>query len=89
MLRITRVREGPETITLKLEGRLAADWTDLLESECRRWVARGKLVLLDLSQVTFVDGLGVTLLRSLQTQQVNIVSAPPLIMDLLSNGGSP
>ncbi len=64
MLKIT-VEKRPELATLKLEGRLAGPWVNELE---RSWdeltletPARG--ILVDLSEVIFIDSEGKDLLR--------------------------
>ena len=47
---------------MKLEGKIAADWDPLIEDECRRCLKDQRKILLDLSEVTFVDGHGVDML---------------------------
>ena len=65
MLRITKVAEDSSTVTMKLEGKLASDWVPLLEGECLTCLKENRKVLLDFSEVTFVDGRGVELLNKL------------------------
>ena len=52
MLRITKIAENGLPVTLKLEGKVHADWVSLLEQECRALLSQKKTVLLD-----FSDGL--------------------------------
>lgn len=61
---------------------------DVLESECRRWRARGAGLALDLSAVRSVDGAGLAGLRRLQRDAVKLVACPPLILELLEQEGS-
>ena len=65
VLRITKVAEDSSTVTMKLEGKLASDWVPLLEGECLTCLNEKRKVLLDFSEVTFVDGRGVELLSKL------------------------
>lgn len=63
MLRITAERD-PDGIHFKLDGKVAGPWVDELE---RSWyaateAAEGGRVLVDLSEVTFVDAEGKKLL---------------------------
>lgn len=83
MLRITRVREGEAVTELKLEGQVAGDWVPLLEQECRASAERGRKVVLDLVDVTFVDRGGVDSLRRLRETGVEWVGASWWIEDLL------
>lgn len=66
MMRITQQQTG-ETMTLKIEGRLAGEWAN----EMRRcWDeilknARSRVIRLDLTEVTFIDGAGKELLAAM------------------------
>ena len=76
MLRIT-THEKPESLTLKLEGRLAGPWVTELE-DC--WqsarTGRGRLaVRVDLSGVTFIDPAGKELLAALYAQGAEFACA--------------
>lgn len=59
MLRIT-TEHNPETLTLRLEGRLEGPWVDVLARSFRKGTARtqGRSLCVDLSGVTFVDAKG-------------------------------
>jgi hypothetical protein len=82
MLRLTPTSD-PTAVTLKAEGRIVAEWGDLLERECVARVARGERVRLDLGGVTYVDGVGVDVLRRLAPARIEIVNCRPLIGELL------
>lgn len=69
MLRIT-VEEKPETVVLKLEGRLAGPWAAELG---RLWQEKApgfaqKKISLDLREVTFADPSGMRLLQDIYSQ---------------------
>ncbi len=87
MLRITKVAEDSSTVTMKLEGKLASDWVPLLEGECLTCLKGKRKILLDFSEVTFVDGRGVELLRKLVGEGIKVVDCDELIKELLEGGG--
>ncbi len=89
MLRITTINEGLQTMTLKVEGRIVADWVETLALECERWLGRGKVIELDLSGVTFMDTQGVLVVRTLQAGEVGISNCPALIQSLLDEEDAP
>lgn len=66
MLRIT-VHEGPEVVVIKLEGRVTGSWVGELERTWRSlessWSSRK--FSLDLRGVSFVDGKGRGLMRTI------------------------
>lgn len=51
------------TPTLVCRGRITSETADLFKSEVKKWTARSKLVIVDLSQVNHIDssGLGTVL----------------------------
>jgi anti-anti-sigma regulatory factor len=83
MLRITRVEDNGAPVTLKLEGKVSDQWAALLETECRSLLRHRKDVRLDFSGVSFVDAVGVKVVKSFPRQQVLIVNAPRFIEELL------
>jgi anti-anti-sigma regulatory factor len=69
VLRIT-VEEKPETVVLKLEGRLAGPWAAELGSfwqEKAPNIEKKKLSI-DLREVTFADAKGIRLLQEIYSQ---------------------
>ena len=86
MLRITKVAEDSSTVTMKLEGKLASDWVPLLEGECLTCLKEDRKVLLDFSEVTFVDGRGVEMLSKLAGEGIKVVDCCELIKELLEGG---
>ncbi len=83
MLRITKIAEDSSTITMKLEGKLASDWVPLLETECLSWLKEKREVLLDFSDVTFVDGRGAVVLEKLAAKKIKVVACSDLIKELI------
>jgi anti-anti-sigma regulatory factor len=82
MLRITKaIDENSSEVTLTLEGRLAAEWVALLESECLQCFNEHSKVRLEFAEVTFVDDDGSRMLRRLAAMNVEIIDHCGLIID--------
>ncbi len=86
MLRITKVSESPSLVTMKLEGRITADWVFLLENECLGFLDERRRVVLDFSEVTFVDWHGVKMLGRISAKNIQVINCCPLIEDFLNGG---
>jgi anti-anti-sigma regulatory factor len=87
VLRITKITENGSPVILKLEGKILADWVNLLERECRSLIDQEKRVRLDFSGVSYMDLSGVEMMRQFPSGKVTIVNAPDFIADLLHRGG--
>lgn len=83
MLRIEKVSEDADSVTLRLEGRVVAQWVTALEEECRRVLQGSKRLNLDLVGVTFVDRAGVAMLGKMNGERVRVVSSSPFLRELL------
>jgi ABC-type transporter Mla MlaB component len=83
VLRISRAAESPSLATLRVEGRVVAEWVPVLERECWLALQENLHVQLDLSAVTFVDRRGVAALRHLGANALEIVNCPEFIGELL------
>lgn len=84
MLRITQIGESPSLTTLKVEGRIISNWVSVLEEESLKWLREKEMVVLDFSNVSFVDRQGVETLRRLRDGNVRIINCSSLIEDLLN-----
>lgn len=84
MLRITQVSRTPLLVTLKVEGRVAAEWVQVLERECEQETSGGRAVRLDVADVSMIDCDGVAMLRGVTRSRVEIVNASPFIKALLA-----
>lgn len=84
MLMITE--QGDESsLTFKLAGRLAGEWTPELE-HCWRGVATSKpslKVRIDLSEVTFVSNTGKRLLAAMARAGVELIAADMMMKALV------
>ncbi len=86
MLKITCIAEDGESVTLKLEGRIAGQGGDALRKECDSHLARHNTIILDLSELSFVDQHGVDTLKALMSQisqHVQVVGCSLFVSGLL------
>lgn len=70
MLKITEQRGlEPDSLSLRLEGRLAGPWVEELSASCRRIsIRQQRCTMVDLTGVTFIDADGKALLTHLWRQ---------------------
>ncbi len=87
MLRITRIVDVPARITLKVEGRVVDEWTALLGAECDRLLVEGAILVLDFSEVKYVDLPGIEMLQKVQARGATIRGCSEVIRDLLGGSG--
>ena len=87
MLKITKIQESRSDVLLKLEGKIIEQWAALLDGECRSYLRKKKTVHLDCSQVEYIDGRGVEVVKSFPPTQVTLMSAPAIVTELLQIGG--
>jgi ABC-type transporter Mla MlaB component len=87
MLKITKVQESRNDMLLKLEGKITAQWSTLLDSECRSYLRQEKTVHVYCSHGDFIDASGVKVLNKLPRTQVTLISAPGYVTELLQIGG--
>jgi anti-anti-sigma regulatory factor len=85
MLRITRIGESQSLVTLKVEGQIISEWVSLLEKEALSSLQEKKEVVLDFTEVTFINHNGVEMLQKISAENIRIVNCCPLIKDLLNN----
>ena len=84
MLRITRADEQSVSVKLKVEGRIASTWNGVLEKECRALLQKRMSVVMDFSNVTFIDRSGVIMLKKLSTEGVEIINCSAFFECLLT-----
>jgi anti-anti-sigma regulatory factor len=83
VLRIDKVYENLLTVKLKLEGTLVGEWVSLLEEKILECLENNKKVLLDFSELRFVDEHGMEMLRRLPPEKIAITNCPRFIEELL------
>jgi len=87
MLRIQHEQRSEGTVTLVLQGRLEAEWTELLESECAASSRAGLRVDLDLSDVVFIARSGFEALARLGRSGIRCSACSPLVAAMLAQEG--
>ena len=87
MLRIQRDDVDDHRAVLVPQGRIEAEWADLLERECEALIRSGARVVLDLSDVVFIGRSGLEALGRLHRAGVRIVSCSPLVVAMLEQEG--
>jgi anti-anti-sigma regulatory factor len=87
MLRITRIAEVSARVILKVEGRVVDEWTALLGAECDKLLGEGAVLVLDFSEVKYIDLPGIEVLGKVQARGATIVGCSEVIRDLLGGGG--
>lgn len=83
MLRIKATRVGRQGVLLKVEGHLVGGSARVLEQHCRERLDEGQEIVLDLSQIRYVNARGVEVMRRLMERRIRIVSSSPLLTDML------
>jgi anti-anti-sigma regulatory factor len=83
VLRIDRAYENLFIAKLKLEGTLVGEWVSLLEEKILECLENNKKVLLDFSELRFVDEHGMEMLRRLPPEKIAITNCPRFIEELL------
>lgn len=88
MLRITEISESADSITLKVEGRIVSEWVTVLEQECLKWLRTKPEVLLDFSEVKFIEHNGVVMLKRIASPNLRLINCPALIKEMLNGNNS-
>ena len=83
MLRISKVYENPSGVNLKLEGRIVSEWVSILEEQILECLKKNQKVLLDFSELRFVDEHGMEMLKRMPTEKIEITNCPKFIEELL------
>jgi len=71
---------------LRLEGRIAGPWVVELWKACEKLLGEGRLVTLNLAEVSFVDPSGVTLMANLKSRGISLVECTPFLVEQLRSG---
>ena len=85
MLKISEGKATKQTVLLRLEGRIVGPWVGELRQICEPLVSDGSKLALDLTEVTFADEAGVTLLASLRARGVKLLNAMPFVEEQLKS----
>jgi hypothetical protein len=83
MLRISCVESSAETVTLRLEGQVRGPWVEELCRACEPVLAMGYSLVLDLTDVSFIDLDGVALCSHLRDRNVALLHCSPFVAEQL------
>jgi anti-anti-sigma regulatory factor len=86
MLRISAVASPDQVLVLRLEGRLVGPWVLELDRACDRAFREGRRLTLDLTDVSFIDGDGLALVRGLEDRSTTLVNCSPFVAEQLRRG---
>ena len=83
MLKISQSGKGNHSATLKLEGRVVGPWVGELRQVCETVLAEGRVLKLDLADVTFADTDGVAVLTGFKMRGVTLKNCSPFLDEQL------
>jgi anti-anti-sigma regulatory factor len=83
MLRISQIESVGQPRILHLEGQVSGPWVEELKGLCDALHREGRSVILDFSQVSFLDQQAISLVRILTNRQVRIQNCSPFIAEQL------
>ena len=81
MLRIAEEKASDGSIILRLDGRIAGPWVEVLRASCERTAQATGRIILDLLGVSFADHDGVQFLRQLDQQQFMLTNCSPFLQE--------
>lgn len=84
MLRITENTENGKTVRLRLDGTVdSASYAELEEAWERHHEGSGKIILIDMAGVVFMDNEAASRLAKFRSEQLRIINCSPFIETLL------
>jgi anti-anti-sigma regulatory factor len=83
MLKITQLSHKGRGVTIKLEGEVLEPWVGSVRDACAVGGRRPRHLRLDLAAVTYVDAVGVQLLRDLVAEGAEIAACSSFVGELL------
>lgn len=83
MLKIIVANGTNRATTVRLAGRLIGPWVEELRRACEPVLAKGDVLALDMSEVSFVDQAGVELLWRLRSRNAVLSNCSGFVAELL------
>jgi len=77
--------EDAQNVRLKVEGRMVGEEVSELDHSCTEFLAQNKMIVLDLSEVSYIDRRGVDVLQQIPADRVHIQGASLLVQALLGS----
>ncbi len=87
MLRITPTDSGNHHAIFRLEGRVAGPWVTELWKVCEEVLSEGRVLELNLAEVSFLDPAGVNLLTKVRARGVELTDCSPFVAEQLKASG--
>ena len=87
MLKISIMELLGKLPTLRLEGQISGPWVEALRKVCDGELTTHEGLILDLTDVSFVDRDGIMFLTTLPSRQVVLVNYQPFVAELLKSAG--
>ena len=85
MLKISQAVKANHSVTLKLEGRVVGPWVGELRQVCEALMTEGRALKLDLTDVTFADASGVSVLSGFKSRGVTLSNCSPFVEEQLKS----
>ena len=85
MLKISQAGKANHSVTLKLEGRVVGPWVGELRQFCETLLTEGRVLKLDLTDVSFADARGVAALSSFKSRGVELANSSPFVEEQLKS----
>ena len=83
MLRISRIASPDQAVTLRLAGQVRGPWVEELRNACEQVLVTRSGLILDLTEVSFIDMDGVALCRRLRDRKVAFLHCSPFVAEQL------
>ncbi len=83
MLKIVHTYPSPDSVVLRLEGRLVGPWVPELRRIADEALASGMHLALDCADLIFIDREGVALVQELTARHVRLLSSSVFVGEML------
>jgi anti-anti-sigma regulatory factor len=85
MLRIVEEKTTKDSTTLRLDGRLANQWVEVLRESCEEIFRSNGHLIIDMAGVSFADHDGLRLLQQLKERQAAITNCSPFLLEQMKH----
>lgn len=75
-------------VRLLLEGQVTGPWVEQLRRSCEETLRQRAQVILDLTDVSFIDADGIALLKAFGDRGVTVTDPSPFVTELLKGSRS-
>lgn len=89
MLKITRAVLSQQEITLRLDGRVAGQWAELLRDSAESVLDEGLTLNVDLANISFIDCEGIAVIRKLIERGAHHLNPPLFVAEQIKKCREP